>query len=151
MELGARQPARQLMPGLESIEGFGMRTRRFMLGITALALLGIAGFFSWKRFKERGKDITWENYERIHDGMTRSQVEAIFGVPAGDYRTRDPEPITFQTAGVEGTLRAWLGDEGYALIWFDESDEVCYQLFRVDPGHYANESLFERLVRLLPW
>jgi hypothetical protein len=86
--------------------------------------------------KGRGQDITFENSERIHDGMTLPELEAILGGPPGDYRTQDREPREFQYTGIQGTLRTWLADDGIVLIWFDAKGRVCGIVFREGPGHH---------------
>jgi hypothetical protein len=74
------------------------------------------------------------NYERIELGMSRAEVEAIFGGPPGDYRTRPvtiPSTSTWEvttpgtsTWNVSVPLSgevSWSGDEGDAVIQFDAS------------------------------
>jgi hypothetical protein len=58
----------------------GWRGRLVVL--TALALLAVGAFVLWPR-PDR---ITRENFERITEGMSRTEVYAILGHP-GDYRT----------------------------------------------------------------
>src|SRR5690349_13126704 len=59
-----------------------MKKRRLLLGAGALACLGLAvGLFVWLTYPR--PRVTPENFRRLRLGMTRPQVEAILGQPAG--------------------------------------------------------------------
>ncbi len=59
--------------------------------------------------------VTRANCERIKEGMTRAEVEAILGGPPGDYRTRPNEADAFAVSEWRGEV--WSGDEGH--VWLD--------------------------------
>ena len=62
-----------------------MRRRRLLLGSGALALLGLAGMLVVTQLLRAGPAITPASYERIREGMTEAEVEAVLGGPPGDY------------------------------------------------------------------
>jgi hypothetical protein len=59
------------------------RRLRWLLALAGLAVLVAGVVVLWPR-PER---ITPEKVDRIHEGMSRAEVEAILGGPPGDYRT----------------------------------------------------------------
>jgi hypothetical protein len=101
-----------------------MRRRKPLAALVALGLAGVAGFVLWPR-----PSATRENYDRIKAGMSRAEVEAIFG-PPGDYRTT----ITFHEMdrqdpfglGLPGESERdyWMTDEVRIRISFDSSGRV---------------------------
>ncbi len=60
-----------------------------LLAVAGLALASVAAFALWPRPNR----FTREDYDRIHKGMTRAEVEAILG-PPGDYTTLGTDYIT---------------------------------------------------------
>jgi hypothetical protein len=63
--------------------GVDMRTRRlrWIAGLVLAVLVAIGAFVLWPQSDR----VTRENFDRIREGMSRAQVEAILG-PPGDYR-----------------------------------------------------------------
>jgi outer membrane protein assembly factor BamE (lipoprotein component of BamABCDE complex) len=60
----------------------GMRRRYLLFGLLAAMIALVAGTcFLWPRTSA----ITEENYAKIRVGMTREEVEAVLGGPAGNY------------------------------------------------------------------
>ena len=61
----------------------------------------------------KAASITFANYERIQEGMTEADVNALLGVPPGDYRSRPgfhlvgPGHIPRDERARGGTLRVW--------------------------------------------
>jgi hypothetical protein len=93
--------------------------------------------------------ITPENFDRIREGMTETEVEQILGGPSGRYTDR---LIAVPMSGI--MFRDWwIGDEGVVTIEFtlDAPRRVCHKEF----APIAPESLAERIRRkchwLLPW
>ena len=79
-----------------------MRRRKLLVALAGLAVVVAAGMVMvWPR-PER---ITRENFDRIREGMSRAEVEAILGPPR-DYRTRIGETDYGRT---ENT---WIADRG---------------------------------------
>src|SRR5262249_15470800 len=67
-------------------------------------------------------NINLATVERIQKGMTLAEVEAILGVPAGDYTTG---PTTSHCNGWMGPGdKEWAGDEGVIAVWFDREGKI---------------------------
>src|SRR5690349_19624110 len=94
-----------------------MRRRRLLLGVGMLALLGLAGWFMLAHPLHPRPVITKANFDRIEEGMTAKQVEAILG-PEG-YHTKRPVVIP-----MSGTMsrRWWIGDDAVITISFAPKD-----------------------------
>ena len=96
-----------------------MGRRRFLLvGAGVLALLGVAGFLVVWAVLRSGDRITEGNYERIREGMTLAEVEALLGGPPGDYTRGQADPLFITTSGdpannvwLRGTIHAWQGPQ----------------------------------------
>lgn len=74
--------------------------------------------------------ITRQNAERIRCGMSHSEVEAILGGPAGDYRTVATAclPELTPLGGVDERdypNSMWKGDAGIVCVMFDSADRVA--------------------------
>ncbi|GAB6043233.1 outer membrane protein assembly factor BamE domain-containing protein [Endothiovibrio diazotrophicus] len=54
--------------------------------------------------------ITQENFDKVRDGMSRSEVEAILGAPT--------EVSSAGVAGLSGTSASWTGEAGSITIQF---------------------------------
>jgi hypothetical protein len=113
-----------------------MPRRELLAAAVGLAVLvAVGAFAAWPR-PDR---VTRENCDRIRKGMSRAEVEAIFGGPPGDYRTvetadeyheprSDPENPTRAADRLykrtvmlsrDGLRGDWLGNEGLALVFFE--------------------------------
>jgi hypothetical protein len=65
-----------------------------LLVVAVGVLLGVPlGLFLWPR--PPSARINAEAYERIEDGMTAAEVEAVIGLPPGDYRSDPAGPRHF--------------------------------------------------------
>ncbi len=109
-----------------------------LLALVGLVLAGVSAFATWPR-PDR---ITEENYFRIKQGMSRTEVEAILG-PPGDYRNgpttnAGPEYLLYRRSRSED----WRGDTGVIRIEFDDSGRVTWVDFgsdyRVDRVRFLN-------------
>jgi hypothetical protein len=130
-----------------------MRRRRLLLAAGLLALLGVAGLLLAWLTPHPGAGITKENYERIREGMTFAEVEAILG-PEG-YQTKRPliVPVSGPTFP-----RWWIGDDAIITIEFGPKGwgppTPPFAEWQVTNKHYAErppEPFLDRLRRLLPW
>jgi hypothetical protein len=115
------------------------RVRRTLrVALAALAVVVAAGaLVQWPR----SSLITQEHCGRIRAGMRRTEVEAILGVPPGDYRTgatdsdfseghiRDMES-SYRTIGM--TLQRWQNDAVICLVVFDRKDRVFLEIHNSD-------------------
>jgi len=103
-----------------------VKRRRYWLGgsVVLLALVALAFFLA----RDSKVHFTQRQCNRIQAGMTRQEVEAVLGMPPGNYRTR---PFTDgQDGAIAGCLFValqgkqpigfWLGDAGAIVVWFDE-------------------------------
>jgi hypothetical protein len=104
-----------------------MRRRKLIVAVGLVVLVAVAAFVAWPRPQR----ITRENFDRIQDGMSRAEVEAILG-PPGDYRT-GPTLYTLET--FTGTLmdfgsqRRSLADEGGpAMCWVSDTCSIDIDL-----------------------
>jgi hypothetical protein len=82
--------------------------------------------------------INQNNYDRIQDGMTLSEVNAILGVPPGDRRTR--EVMNPQKVAPEETwwrhdnhscssAEYWVSDEGWIWVGFSSDGRAVGKRF----------------------
>jgi hypothetical protein len=103
----------------------------------------------------RGVGITQANYERIREGMTLDEIEAILGVPAGDYTDGRFYALPIPSSGfsplrhIPVIWRNWISEEGCIIIGFSESGQVCRKRFW--PVVREHRTFLDRLRRLLPW
>jgi hypothetical protein len=104
-----------------------MRRRKLLVALAGLAVAVAAGaIVLWPR-EDR---VTRANYDRIRDGMTRAEVEAILGPPGppGDFRTGHGETrVVFEDGSTANTR--WIPDDpakplpnwsrlpGQSLLW----------------------------------
>jgi hypothetical protein len=101
-----------------------------------LALLAGGGLVLIQ-FLTPGRGITRENYERLREGMTQKQVEAILGVPPGVYTSDSTHYYPFSGPGpfpmtlgylVDRDLhrpfegrKAWYGDRFF--VWVESGPD----------------------------
>src|SRR5262249_44853555 len=133
MPCGSRFPSRR----------WDMHRRWLLLGLGAGTLLGaVFGVFVWITFPPTG--VNWENYERIHQGMTRQQLEAILGCPPGNYRSRPYKVVTDDKGSIilgkmtvhvgygDRTLYRnlnWDTDDASISVYLDERGRVVFADF----------------------
>jgi hypothetical protein len=114
-----------------------MRRRKLLGSLLGLAVVAVGAFVLWPR-KDR---ITRENYERIREGMSRVEVEAILG-PPGDFTTQPvaevdragPSLLLISDARTWPMVdkRAWVEwqtDTGTVGIQFTSSEHVLVPIF----------------------
>jgi hypothetical protein len=91
-----------------------MRRRTLLVALVGLAAVVAAWtVVLWPRHIPPGA--IWENVERVEDGMTLAQVEAIIG-PPGDYRTG---PSSLDLEWVSAGVIVWVGERQYAWAYDD--------------------------------
>jgi hypothetical protein len=114
-----------------------MRRRR-LRWVLVLAGLVAAGMVMSRCQPSR---LTIENCDRIREGMTRAEVEAIVGVPPGDYRTRPPDDEKIDSSSMASfqkmqstarwfgeTLEMWRNDQVRLAVVFDSEDKVNHEM-----------------------
>jgi hypothetical protein len=124
-----------------------MRRRKLLLVLAGLAvvLCAAVAFVLWPR-PDR---VTRENFDRIHDRMSRSEVESILGSP-GDYSTgptlevfRYTRILPFGPEDIPPSdwWGVWQGDSGEARIWggsgFIRVKEF-EDMYRIDQSRFDN-------------
>jgi hypothetical protein len=88
--------------------GFGIRLMIYLSASLSLAGVVVAVNAA------RPSPITRAAFDRLAAGMTRKEVEAALGVPAGEYTTRPcPAPRPSRD-----TALVWQGDEGTIYVTF---------------------------------
>ena len=128
-------------------------TRRpLILCLAVLLVLGPAGFW-WVRWLARPVHrITPENIDQIYVGMTRKEVEALFGVPPGTYARGKASLVIFHhNEPVEewmlGPVDEWVGEEAAVMVYFNESGLVSHH--RRTAVATVEEAFHEKLRRWL--
>jgi hypothetical protein len=118
-----------------------MRRRTLLVALAGLAVVVTVGVVAlWPR-PER---ITRENYDRIKQGMSRSQVESILGLP-GDYRT-GPTAYEEVLPEYKPTNRMeWWTDTLIIIIDFDEAG-LAYEYHRLRLGRTVQQSPVDNLL-----
>jgi hypothetical protein len=107
-----------------------MRRRKLLVALAGLAVTVTGGVVVlWPR----GDRITRENCDRIQEGMSRAEVEAILG-PPGDYLTAGPSNTTADLFDENGNVRTvrhdgtvicfWVGDRAIIYVPFDRNGKT---------------------------
>jgi hypothetical protein len=110
-----------------------MRMRKLLVALAGLVVLAAGALVVWPRPNR----ITQDNFDRIRDGMSQADIEALLG-PPGDYRNvpttdaSDPQIFDDIDAWACSLFRHkrvgpesadppgfWFGDEGYIWINFE--------------------------------
>lgn len=102
--------------------------RKSLVACLAVALVVVGGLTAL--VGPRHCPVNRAAFERIGKGMTRAEVHAILGGPAGDYRKRPPHPACYiypEHSGWGWFAERWEGDEGMVELWFNPVDEKFVQ------------------------
>jgi hypothetical protein len=100
--------------------GIVIRHRWLLLAVVAGALLAAHAFWSM-RLKP---GITWRAFQRVREGMTRQQVEAILGEPA-EFDIDNPDG----PEAPEAECQFWIGEHLLISVTFDEDERVVRKSF----------------------
>jgi hypothetical protein len=121
-------------------------TKRRLLLWAGAAYLGLSVFCLTSLFRPKPA-ITKGRYERIQDGMTEPEVEAILGGPSGDYTSR---PIV---VAMSGTMfrRWWVGDDAIITVGLDLEGRVVQKEFHELPAEPFPEKFFRFFSPLHKW
>src|SRR5262249_29487410 len=100
-----------------------MGRRRLLIGCGAAILLAVAGFAFVHWLTTPPPGVTLENFRRLRQGMTISEVEALLGEPyqrnsRGAFNTF----LLFSRAGESIYSPRWKGEEIVILLSFFPSD-----------------------------
>ena len=104
------------------------KRRRMLVLVGVAAVVGVTAFAGW-RFLSYPPCFNRADYERIREGMTEAEVEAVLGVPPGNYCTDYTSRHTLwvqadthftDTASCE--KRRWYSDTGFIIVQFRGHD-----------------------------
>ena len=104
-----------------------MASRRRRRIVVAIGVVVAAVVAAWYLLAPPARGISTYHSRRIVPGMTRGQVEAILGGPAGDYRT---PPLRPPDEALRAPLllpagECWQGDRHSVYVTFDARDRVA--------------------------
>jgi hypothetical protein len=125
-----------------------MRRRLLILvGVLATAVIVPAALELHARHRKvaRGRFIDQEHCDRIEDGMSQAEVEAILGGPPGDFRTRET------AYGTPGMLYHPIVDGGFTLTWFADGGKVSVIFLEKDGRAMENWFDSGRPADSCPW
>lgn len=122
--------------------------KRFLLKFGLIAVLGLAGFglYLWWTIPTNG--INRASLWRIREGMSQEEVEAIIGMPPGDYRKASEQwargiGLTVQ-GGTGGSWTSyWHADEHTIIVEFVD-DEVSRKRFYI-----VSETIWDKFLTWL--
>ena len=106
-----------------------MKKRR-IYWLTFAACVGLAVFWGVRLLTPPHR-INRESLEKIQVGMTLDEVEAILGVPPGEYATKE--------CGIE-----WVGDEGAIHVMLNPEGRVSYKAW-LEPWFIGEVTFFDKL------
>jgi hypothetical protein len=118
----------------------------------ALTVLTVGSVVSAVVLCEGTPRATEENFDRIRDGMTRAEVEAILG-PPGDYHTEPvpfPGPCGFRLISIVKEMEnksCWKTDACYGSVTYGDAGRVENADYMA--SRWANESRFHSFRRLV--
>src|SRR5262249_31624007 len=130
------------------------RTRVLVLVVVATAV-GVLAYAGWWLATPRHR-ISLNSSVEIQHGMTLEQVEAILGVPPGNYATQEEfrrmggGQTWHQTTGGRCRCAEWVSDELAIWVYFDP-DGTAKLVGITDIGGHAPEPLLKRMPRWLGW
>jgi hypothetical protein len=116
-------------------------------------LLGAMAYLGWWCLAPPSHQITRERISQLQRGMSQAEVEALLGVPPGNYcSTRNVEliyPRRWPLVDVPCRGEKWISDEAGVTVYFDDAGTVVYEqvIFVV----IRRRSLLDRLRDSLGW
>jgi hypothetical protein len=108
------------MPSFFVLKLMSLAKRPIVIGLLLSILILFVGFSLWL---ERPSTICETNVARIKIGMSKKEVEEIFGCPPGDYRSISR--ITFEPLKHRGWPDEWLSDRLRVLVYYDREGNVA--------------------------
>jgi hypothetical protein len=99
------------------------------VGLVALVAAGV--------FVMRPQRFIWDKYVRIEKGMTRVEVEAVFGPPgnfSGEdvvYEIESAQRVSWIPTGAscDGDIEGWLYDEARVVVFFDDAGRAIEKAY----------------------
>ena len=125
------------------------RKRRWQigLGLVALAML-LLMVVSWALLPPVERISTY-HAQNIQEGMTREQVEAILGGPAGDYRTPPLRLADHEILAPPLDGDCWMGNRLSVYIIFDDASDRVVRVTRLHPRQMP-ASWYQAMQQWLP-
>jgi hypothetical protein len=96
-----------------------MARRRVVAGLAVLVGIALTVFALWPCGPRPGG----ETFELVRVGMTRSEVEAAVGGPAGNYCGRQEIPLL--VSGITDLPERWIAHDSNLVVYFDDSAVAC--------------------------
>jgi hypothetical protein len=124
-----------------------MSRRKLLIGFAVLAaVVTVTAMAPTLYRKINPPAVSRERYERLKEGMSREEFEAVIGLPPGDWNTV-PRRMKKGSGVVYNYCRCvWRGDEGAIEANFDEHTGRCSFLLYRDADEYSERlSLVEWL------
>jgi hypothetical protein len=112
------------------------RGKLLVLLIAVAAAGGAAVYFGWLSPAGSPHRINPYTSIKLRVGMRQSKVEAIFGVPPGDYSSEPGrDPVQARGDGHPELRREdWTSDEGGAVVYFGADGKVADFTLWIAPG-----------------
>ena len=97
-------------------------------GLALFTAVGVAVWWGSVSAPAPGPRLQVENYPQVRVGMTRAEVEELFGGPAGDYGRNaggSTEVIGIDNEGPPGSVQEdWYDDAKRLVVYFDGRGRV---------------------------
>ena len=113
--------------------------KRLLLKLGLVALLGAGLFVAWLWWTVPRTGICRYTANQVKEGMTLNDVEAIIGLPPGDYCTKPWRLMNYYAR------KFWCSDDGLILVTLDEDGLVTSTEFISD----KQDALLDRVRRFL--
>jgi hypothetical protein len=123
------------------------RHRGKIVLVMVVAALAATLYVGWRCLPGSGHRINPHTAAMVRVGMTQGEVEALFGVPPGDYSTEPKADKAEAPVPRRPDMRRedWTTEEGGAAVYFGPDGKVADCIIWAGPGY--NASWFERLKR----
>lgn len=121
-------------------------TKPRLFWLAFAACLGLAGFWGVRLLTPRHR-INHGSFEKIQVGMTLEEVEALVGVPPGDYASGPYHLASlcrFGWGGKQRLLVSWVGNEGQIQVLVDNEKKVCGSMW-ADISLLEESNIIEKL------
>jgi hypothetical protein len=98
--------------------------------LTFIVVFGLmAGpYIAWRSLEPVHR-ITSSSFSQIRSGMTQTEVEAIFGVPPGDYSDRSKHYLIWISPDLlpdGGRTEIWRAPNAVCHVYFDQEGKVLF-------------------------
>jgi len=142
----------RLQPGLALRYAVAMKRHRHVLFLIAASIASLVLYAVWQWHALPGHRITRVGYKQITAGMTQSEVEAILGVPPGDYAGGKARHPTLELPPGEGSplwrREDWRSNEASIAVFFDPDGVVVN---KVGTWWASEASWSDRVLQWMGW